>query len=694
MANLEEFGSYLLLKKLGEDSLGETFRAGSVGSEGVQQVVLLRVFNGRNVNGSRLWEKVAGRRNVQEQLKGPNIGDGIDLGEVRGIPYAAYDYISGKSLTQLLVQASKENEPIPLDHALLITERVAAALATAWEMRVGGQKLVHGFVVPHMVMVSNEGESRLLGFEVAPGLVDLAGGGAFGTEVTRYIAPEAVSKGVVDKADDGFSLGVLLYELATCRPLPEPGGDGYRPILESAQLPGDGGPLPAPIGELIGRSLGPRGERPADPVAWHRALAKVMSDGGYDATAFNLAFFMHNLFRSDIEAETKEIAVEKTLEIPAETMAALRSEKGTAASAEPAAAETAEVETVSGSHPVAGYTPPPARSAAEPPGAAEKKGKGGLWIGVAAAVLLLAGLGGAGWWWMNRSAPEETETAALTTPPPPEIPVTPADETGLEGDDVLGEEELPPEPEGPSPEEIQAQIAEMIDSRSQQMEARFQEQYDERIKALQAELEQAQEEAEAHEQAQAEREKQAAEEAAEAETEEVEPATTAPPAESAGEEGAREGTGGAAIPQAGDRLASGDAVAAPTTTPGGSDAAAAGGRTAPPPAAPEPPPEPAVRLGDLVSFGPGVTPPDLVSMPDPRYPPMARRLGKEAIVEVRLLVDETGNVTRSETVGKKQGYGFEDAALDAARRARYRPATKDGVRVKMWTSVKLRFENP
>ena len=37
--------------------------------------------------------------------------------------------------------------------------------------------MLHGFVVPHLVMISNEGETRLLGFEAAPGLRDLAAGG-------------------------------------------------------------------------------------------------------------------------------------------------------------------------------------------------------------------------------------------------------------------------------------------------------------------------------------------------------------------------------------------------------------------------------------------------------------------------------------------------------------------------------------
>src|SRR6185503_8637537 len=80
----EEFGKYLLLKKLTEDALGETFRAGRVGREGtMEQVVLLRVFNGKGVDGEKLWAKVAGRGGVQEILRSPNIGSGVDLGRVR-----------------------------------------------------------------------------------------------------------------------------------------------------------------------------------------------------------------------------------------------------------------------------------------------------------------------------------------------------------------------------------------------------------------------------------------------------------------------------------------------------------------------------------------------------------------------------------------------------------------------------------
>ena len=65
----EEFGKYLLLKQLVEDPLGETFRAGKVGQEGMEQVVLLRVLNGKGIDGEKLWARISGRAGLQAILK-------------------------------------------------------------------------------------------------------------------------------------------------------------------------------------------------------------------------------------------------------------------------------------------------------------------------------------------------------------------------------------------------------------------------------------------------------------------------------------------------------------------------------------------------------------------------------------------------------------------------------------------------
>jgi TonB family protein len=632
MRSREEFGPYLLLKKLSEDPLGETFRAGQVGGEGVERVVLLRVFNGRRMDGARLWQSVADRGPVQQALKNPNIGSGVALGEERGIPFVAYDYISGRNLESLLIQASTTNSPIPADHALLIAERMSLALSVAAETRLGGERVVHGCAVPHLVMVSNEGETRVLGFEVAPGLAEQAG--SLGGEIARYLAPEVVAGQAAERSDDVFTLGAVLFELLACRPLPAPGSDGsYAAAIDSAQVAHDGTALPPEVANLLRRSLAPRAQRVSDAGEWHKALTSLMTEHGYAATTFNLAFFMHSLFRQEIEQENQEIEEEKTLSVAMPAAAAAEPDEAAA----PTAAEI-----------------PMAPAAA---GEEESKG-GGKGALIAIAAVVLAAILGAGWYFlMGPGSGSAEEPPQQTAAPEPQL---------------LPPVEAEPEPEGPTPEEIQAQLSEMIDARSEEMEAKLRQQYDDKIQELQGQLTDAQEAAkkaaEAREQARLEEERKKAEEEAALARQAEEQAA----AEEAARKKAEEEKQAQAQAEGG----------APGGNRGGAQQAAR---------QPEPKPEPKVQEGDLVTMGDGVVPPELLSQPEVRYPAMAKKLGKEADVDVRVLVDERGNVRTAELIGKKAGFGLDQAALEAARGARYRPATKEGVRVKMYVTLTIKF---
>jgi TonB family protein len=634
----EEFGKYLLLKKLTEDPLGETFRAGRSGKEGIEQVLLLRVFNGKGMDGETLWQKVSGRGAVQQALRSPNIGSGVDLGKVRSFPYAAYDYISGKSLAALLAQSARQLSPIPTDHALLIAERISLALAAAYETRVQDERIQHGFVVPHMVMVSNEGETRLLGFEVAPGLRALAAGGWSAPELRPYLAPETFDGTPLAKSDDVWSLGAILFELLTGESLPVATPEGYAGLIDGASLPNEGTPLPPAIVGLLKKSLVARDQRIPDVATWHKTLSKLMMDGQYSPTTFNLAFFMHNLFRDEIERESQEMQAEKKLALPSRP-AVVAAAPGVVA-AVPAAADMREATGIRDA------TLPGTRAAA----ASKPASKMPLYAGIAAALLLVAGAGG--WFLFGRTpapaAPAEPLAAASTQPAA--MPMQPA------------------APAGPSPEEIKAQIQQMLDARSQEMEAKLKSQYDDRIKQLQQQLETTKKQPAAPEvketrpapaPQQQEPDPDPVETRAAAKPPEPAPAPVIPPASTTAEK-----------------------VAATQPPPA----------AAVQPTAPAPAPRPQVQYGDLVPAGPGVSPPKMSSRLDPRYPAGAQRLNRSAQVDIKVLVDEKGRVLDAQRVGAQAGFGFDEAALDAARRAYFQPASKDGVRVKMWTVIRVSFK--
>jgi TonB family protein len=585
----------------------------------------------------------------------------------------AYDYISGKDLATLIAQAERESSPFPTDHALLIADRIGLALTAAYEARHGGQRVLHGMVVPHLAMVSNEGETRLLGFEAGPALARQAAG--LPAEVQRYLAPEVRSDGGGTKSGDVFSLGAILYELLTGQALPATAPDGYAPLIDRSRLASEGTALPAPLIDLLKRSLAPVEERIADATAWHKALAKIMTEGGYNATTFNLAFFMHNLFRDEIERESREIEAEKTMEIPT------RGASVAGAGAETQALPEDEIRQ--------------AAAPAEDTGAMRQRygiddssggGKKGLWIGLAAALVVVAA--GVGAYFLTDGfssfGQPEADTAAETNLPP-----QPAEEPEVE----------PPQPEGPTPEEIQTQIDEMLEEKTEALQANIKQEYDQRIAEMQRQLEAAEEAAQERERRLAEAEERRAREQeareaqdtqppAQAAADEPEPASdrqteTAPDQRASADRQSQDPAAGAGAGSGAERQTGSQSADRAATTRAASE---------PTSGAPEPEPrKPTVQVGALVKPGPGVTQPRVVRRGKPTYPPVAARLDKEATVDVQVLVDENGQVVDARISGKKPRFGFDEAALEAARESVFAPAEKDGVRVKMWTTIRFVF---
>ena len=101
-------------------------------------------------------------------------------------------------------------------------------------------------------------------------------------------------------------------------------------------------------------------------------------------------------------------------------------------------------------------------------------------------------------------------------------------------------------------------------------------------------------------------------------------------------------------------------------------------------------PTPVVLEGDMVQAGPGVVAPVLIHRVNPEYPPIAQRAGVEGEVVARLLVGIDGRVEDVRNIEASQkGVGFERATEEAVRQWRYRPATKNGVKVRVWVRIKV-----
>ena len=75
----------------------------------------------------------------------------------------------------------------------------------------------------------------------------------------------------------------------------------------------------------------------------------------------------------------------------------------------------------------------------------------------------------------------------------------------------------------------------------------------------------------------------------------------------------------------------------------------------------------------------------------PGYPALARRLGKEGLVVLRLTIDEHGTLTSLEVL-EDPGCGFTAAAVEAARMSRFLPARVNGRPTACRALLPIRFE--
>jgi TonB family protein len=82
--------------------------------------------------------------------------------------------------------------------------------------------------------------------------------------------------------------------------------------------------------------------------------------------------------------------------------------------------------------------------------------------------------------------------------------------------------------------------------------------------------------------------------------------------------------------------------------------------------------------------------PSFLKMVKPEYPRLARRLGKEGKVVLRLLIDEHGKLVSVELI-EKAGYGFDEAAIEAVKASAFRPARVNGLPVACRAVLPVRF---
>ena len=208
-------GHYRIVEKIGEGGMGEVYRATDtkLGRE-----VAFKVLPEEMASDPEWFSRFQREAKTVAALNHPNIVTLFSVEEADGTHFLTMELVEGKALKDLLPA-----DGFSLDRLLALATPLADAVASAHS-----RGIIHRDLKPANVMVADEGSRvKVLDFGIAkmaesssadgdtelPTLTQTQAGRVVGTP--HYMSPEQARGDRVDHRSDIFSLGVMLYEMAT-----------------------------------------------------------------------------------------------------------------------------------------------------------------------------------------------------------------------------------------------------------------------------------------------------------------------------------------------------------------------------------------------------------------------------------------------------------------------------------------------
>ncbi len=321
------FGRYLLLKRLSRGGMGEIFLAKVGEIQGFEKFVIIKKILPQLAANDDFITRFIDEAQVAIKLNHVNIAQVFEVGRVDGEYFLAIEYVDGRDVRRLLRRCRESGTRLPVDLCLLIARDLAAGLAYAHRRTVAkGQALalVHCDISPPNVMVSYEGEVKIIDFGIARSALRTAdsnpniGFGKFG-----YMAPEQLIRGgVIDRRTDIYAAGVVLYELLTGERLYQfPEGTDYRQMARTVCQGQYMAPsardsrLDTAMDAILAKALAVRQEdRYQMAEEFRDALQHKLYSLNPTISADRLAKVMDELFSTERQSESDELAQMKAVD--------------------------------------------------------------------------------------------------------------------------------------------------------------------------------------------------------------------------------------------------------------------------------------------------------------------------------------------------------------------------------------------
>lgn len=209
------FGKYQLLRKLAQGGMAEIFLARDPDG----QICAIKRILPHLAHEESFIRMFIDEARIVSHIDHPNVAGVYEQDKAEGFYYIAMEFVQGHSLLALSQKAKSTRMDLPRGLLAFVAAELLSGLGSAHAARDGKGRhlgIVHRDVTPQNVLISYDGEVKLVDFGVAKARARLTQTEAgFTKGKLAYMSPEQARGEDLDGRSDLFSVGIILHEITT-----------------------------------------------------------------------------------------------------------------------------------------------------------------------------------------------------------------------------------------------------------------------------------------------------------------------------------------------------------------------------------------------------------------------------------------------------------------------------------------------